>query len=62
MAKKAAPLLPAVKATVTAVGNSDLCKAMMERIDRFSEDQPVFIKALHELKSLHPALAGEFTI
>jgi len=62
MANNATPLLLVMQATVAVVENSDFGKAMKEGIDRFSEGMPVFLKALDELKGLHPVLGGEFTI
>jgi hypothetical protein len=62
MAKNATPLLPIMQGTAAVIENSDFGKAMKEGIDRFSEGMPVFLKALDELKGLHPVLGGEFTI
>ena len=62
MANIATPFLPVVKATVAVVENSDFGKAMKEGIDKFSEGIPVFMKALDELKGVHPFLGGGFTI
>jgi len=50
---------PIVKAAVSPVQQSDMGKAIKERIDRFSEGMPVFMNALDELKALHPFIEGE---
>jgi hypothetical protein len=55
----AAPFTPIVKATVAVVEQSDIGEAIKERIDKFSEGMPIFMKALDELKSLHPFIGGE---
>jgi len=51
--------MPIIKATVTAVQQTDLGKAMKNEIDKFSESMPIFMNALDELKSLHPFIGGE---
>ena len=51
---------PVFKATVAVAEQSDLAKAVNEGISRFSEGMPVFMKALNELKGIHPFIGGEF--
>ena len=58
MANTATPLLSVMKATVAVVENSDFGMAMKEGIDKFSEGMPIFMKALDELKGVHPFLGG----
>ena len=55
----AVPFIPIVKATVTAVQQTDVGKAIKEGIDKFSEGMPLFMNALDELKALHPFIGGE---
>jgi hypothetical protein len=35
---------------------------MKEGIEKFAEGMPIFMKALDELKGIHPILGGEFTM
>jgi hypothetical protein len=56
----AAPSVPIIKATVTAVQQTDMAKAIKDEINKFSEGMPIFLNALDELKSLHPFIGGEF--
>ncbi|KAH9995914.1 hypothetical protein BJV74DRAFT_883811 [Russula compacta] len=53
-----APFIPIMKATVAAVEQTDIGKAMKDGIDKFAEGIPVFIKALDELKALHPFIGA----
>ena len=55
----AAPFKPIVTATVAAAAQSDIGKAIQYRIDTFSEGMPVLMKALDELKAVHPFIGGE---
>ncbi|KAI9448651.1 hypothetical protein F5148DRAFT_1153428 [Russula earlei] len=55
----AAPFMPIITATVLAAQQTDVAKAVKEGIDKLAEGMPVFMKALDELKSLHPAIGGE---
>ena len=57
--KNAAPFIPIIKATVAGAEQTDMAKAIKEGIDKFSESMPIFMKALDELKSLHPFIGGE---
>jgi hypothetical protein len=57
--KNAAPFMPTIEATVAGAEQTATAKAIKERIDKFSESMPIFMKALDELKSLHPFLRGE---
>jgi hypothetical protein len=54
-----APFMPLITATVAAAEQSDFAKAIKQRIDKFSEGMPVLMKALDELKALHPFIGGE---
>jgi hypothetical protein len=51
----AAPFIPILKATVTAVEKT---KAVKDGIDKFSERMPILMKALDELAALHPFIGG----
>ena len=51
--------MPLITATVAAAEQSDIAKAIKQRIDKFSEGMPVLMKALDELKALHPFIGGE---
>jgi hypothetical protein len=62
MAKNATPLKPVMKATVAFAEQSDFGKAMKEGINNFSEGMPVLMKALNELKGVHPFLGGELIL
>ncbi|KAI9459300.1 hypothetical protein F5148DRAFT_1319727 [Russula earlei] len=53
---KAASFMPVITATVLAAQQTDVAKAIKEGIDKLAEGMPVFMKALDELKSLHPAI------
>jgi len=55
----AAPLIPIVNATMEVAQQSDLGKTIKEGIEKLSESTPVFMRALDELKSLHPFIGGE---
>jgi hypothetical protein len=54
----AAPLLPVIKATVVAAGQTDLGNAIKEGISKLSEGMPIFMNALDELKAIHPFIGG----
>lgn len=58
----AEPCIPIIGATVAAVGQTDVAKAIKERIDKFSEGMPVLLNALDELKNLHPFIGGELIL
>ena len=51
--------MPVIAATVSVVSQSDIGKKITDRIDKFSEGMPVFLKALDELKAVHPFIDGE---
>jgi hypothetical protein len=51
--------IPIVTATVAAAAQSDIGKAIKDRIDMFSEGMPVLMSALDELKAVHPFIGGE---
>ena len=51
--------MPIVTATVAAAAQSEIGKAVKDRIDRFSEGMPVLMNALDELKAVHPIIGGE---
>ena len=55
----APPFIPVVTATVATVVQSDIGKALKDRIDKFSEGMPVLMNALDELKAVHPFIGGE---
>ena len=55
----AAPFIPIIEATVTAAAQSDIGKAIKDGIDKLSEGMPVLMKALDELKTVHPFVGGE---
>jgi len=59
MQENAAPFIPIIKATVAGAEQTQTAKAIKERIDKFSESMPIFMKALDELRSLHPFIGGE---
>jgi hypothetical protein len=50
-----------ITATLSAVAQSDIGKKIIDRIDKFSEGMPVLMKALDELKAVHPFIGGELT-
>ena len=54
----AAPFIPVIKATVAVAAQSDIGKAIKDRIDNFSEGMPVLMRALDELKAVHPFIGG----
>jgi len=49
-----------MKATVAAVEQTDVAKAIKDGINKFSEGMPVLMNALDELKAIHPFIGGEF--
>ena len=51
-----------LSAAANAVGKSDIGKAVKEGIDHFFDGMPVFMKALDEVKSLHPFIGGTSTL
>lgn len=51
--------MPVITATVSAVAQSDIGKKVKDGIDKFSEGMPVLLKALDELKAVHPFIGGE---
>jgi len=51
--------MPVITATVAAAAQSDIAKAIKERIDKFSEGIPVLMNALDELKAIHPFIGGK---
>jgi hypothetical protein len=57
----AEPFKPIINATFAATQPSGM-KEINEGIDNFSESMPIFMKALDELKSLHPIIGGEFIL
>jgi len=59
MLENAAPYVPIIKATAAGAEQTEIAKAIKERIDKFSESMPIFMKALDELRSLHPFIGGE---
>jgi hypothetical protein len=50
-----------MKATVAAVEQTDVVKAIKDGIDKFAEGMPVLMNALDELKTIHPFIGGEFS-
>jgi hypothetical protein len=50
--------MPTITANVAAAEQSDIAKAIKHRIDKFSEGMPVLMKALDELKAVHPFIGG----
>ena len=50
-----------MKATVAAVEQTDVGKAIKDGINMFSEGMPVLMNALDELKAIHPFIGGEFS-
>jgi hypothetical protein len=56
------PLAPVITAAVGAVAQSDIGKAVKEGIDHFFDGMPVLMKALDELKSVHPFIGGTSTL
>jgi len=52
------PFKPIIDATVAAVQQTDIAKAIKDGINKFSEGMPVLMRALDELKSLHPFIGG----
>jgi hypothetical protein len=61
MQNNAQQVMPVITATVSAVAQSDIGKKIKDGIDKFSEGMPVLLKALDELKAVHPFIGGEFT-
>jgi hypothetical protein len=53
------PLIPIIQAGVAAAEQTDIGRALKEGIDKFSEGIPVLMKALNELKGVHPFIGGE---
>jgi hypothetical protein len=54
--------MPGVQAAVTAVQQTDVGKTIKHEINTFSQSIPVFMRALDELKTLHPFIGGEFVL
>ena len=54
---------PFIPATIAAAEQTDFGKTMREGINTFSEGIPVLLmmKALDELKGVHPVIAGELS-
>jgi hypothetical protein len=57
--KDAQPFIPVITATVVTAAQSDVGKAIKHGIDKFSEGMPILMKALDELKAVHPFIGGE---
>jgi hypothetical protein len=57
--KDAQPFMPVIKATVVTAAQTDIGKAIKHGIDHFSEGMPILMKALDELKAVHPFIGGE---
>jgi hypothetical protein len=57
------PFIPVIKATIADAEQTDFGKAIREGINTFSEGIPVLVlmKALDELKSVHPFIGGELS-
>jgi hypothetical protein len=55
------PFIPVIKTASALAEQTDFGKAMREGINTFSEGIPVLMKALDELKGLHPFLGGELS-
>jgi hypothetical protein len=51
--------MPIITAAVVATAQSDIGKAIKDRIDKFSEGMPVLMSALDELKAVHPFIGSE---
>jgi hypothetical protein len=58
----ATPFIPIVKATVAAAEQTNIGQVITEGINKFSEGMPVLMKALDELKTLHPFIGGELDL
>jgi len=58
----ATPFAPVISAAANAVGQSDIGKAVKEGIDHFFDGMPVLMKALDEVKNLHPFIGGTSTL
>ena len=56
------PFTPIIGATVAVAQQSDIGKAIKDGINKFSEGMPVLMRALDELKSLHPFIGGVFVL
>lgn len=54
------PFRPIFDATVAAAQKTDIGKAIKDGMNMFSEGMPVLMRALDELKSLHPFIGGVF--
>ena len=54
------PFTPIFNATVAAAQQTDIGKAIKDGMNMFSEGMPVLMRALDELKSLHPFIGGVF--
>ena len=52
------PFMPIIDATISAAQQTDIGKAIKEGINKFSEGMPILMRALDELKSLHPFIGG----
>ena len=50
-----------MQAAVTAAEKTDVPTDIKGEIDKFSEGIPVLLRALNELKKLHPFIGGEFS-
>ena len=62
MQDNAAPFTPLITGAATAIGQSKFGEVVKEGIDGFFDGIPVFMKALDEVKSLHPFIGGTSTI
>ena len=54
--------MPVISAAANDVGQSDIGKAVKEGIDHFFDGMPVLMKALDEVKNLHPFIGGTSTL
>lgn len=49
-----APFTPSITAAASDFENTDIYKVVKNRIDDFFDGMPVFMKALDEVKNIHP--------
>lgn len=59
MLNNAQPFIPVITATVVTAAQTDIGKTVLHKIDKFSEGMPILMKALDELKAIHPFIGGE---
>jgi hypothetical protein len=59
---EAAPFTPFITTTASAVGRTDIGKAVKEGIDHFFDGMPILMHALDEVKALHPFIGGTSTL